>query len=84
MRNALVPLLTIVGLDLGAMMGGAIVTEKVFRWPGIGMLSVDAVLHRDGPLIMGIVLVTSVSIVVANLAVDLLYVLLDPRMRRPI
>lgn len=83
LRNALVPLLTIVGLDLGAMMGGAIVTESIFRWPGIGALSVDAALARDGPVIMGIVLVTSVAIVVANLLVDVLYAVLDPRIRHP-
>ena len=82
LRNALVPLLTIVGMDLGAMMGGAVVTEKLFRWPGIGALSVDAVLARDGPVIMGIVLVASGCIVVANLVVDLLYAALDPRVRR--
>jgi len=81
LRNALVPLLTIVGMDLGAMMGGAVVTETIFRWPGIGSLSVDAALARDGPVIMGVVLVTSVAIVVANLAVDLIYVVLDPRIR---
>lgn len=82
LRNALVPLTTIVGLDLGAMMGGAVVTEQLFRWPGIGMLSVDAVLSRDGPLIMGIVLVASAAIVVASLMVDALYALLDPRLRQ--
>jgi ABC-type dipeptide/oligopeptide/nickel transport system permease component len=80
--NALMPLLTIIGMDLGAMMGGAIVTEKLFRWPGIGSLSVDAVLARDAPLVMGIVLITSVAIVTANLVVDLLYAVLDPRVRR--
>ncbi len=83
LRNALVPLVTLVGMDLGAMMGGAVVTEKLFRWPGIGALTVDAVLSRDGPVIMGIVLVTSVAIVAANLVVDVLYAVLDPRTRRP-
>ena len=81
LRNALVPLLTIVGMDLGAMMGGAVVTETIFRWPGIGSLSVEAALARDGPVIMGVVLVTSIAIVLANLAVDLVYVVLDPRIR---
>jgi peptide/nickel transport system permease protein len=83
LRNALVPLVTLVGMDLGTMMGGAVVTEKLFRWPGIGALTVDAVLSRDGPVIMGIVLVTSVTIVAANLLVDVLYAVLDPRTRRP-
>lgn len=83
LRNALMPLTTVVGMDLGALVGGAIVTEKLFRWPGLGSLSVDAVMARDGPVIMGIVLLTSVAMVVANVCVDGLYALLDPRVRRP-
>jgi peptide/nickel transport system permease protein len=80
-RNALVPIVTAVGLDFGALMGGAIVTETVFRWPGIGQLSVTALLNRDGPVILACVIVTSVAIVASNLAVDLLYARLDPRVR---
>jgi peptide/nickel transport system permease protein len=80
-RNALVPVVTAVGLDFGALMGGAIVTESVFRWPGIGQLSVTAMLNRDGPVILACVIVTSVAIVASNLAVDLLYTRLDPRVR---
>jgi peptide/nickel transport system permease protein len=81
LRNALVPLVTIVGLDLGALVGGAIVTETVFRWPGLGALSVTALLDRDGPLIVGAVLVTSTAIVVSNVLVDVCYAALDPRVR---
>jgi len=81
LRNALMPLVTVVGMDLGALLGGAIVTEKLFRWPGLGALSVDAVLDRDGPVVMGIVLVASLAVVVSNLVVDLLYAVLDPRVR---
>ncbi len=80
-RNALVPIVTAVGLDFGALMGGAIVTEAVFRWPGLGQLSVNAMLNRDGPVILACVIVTSVAIVASNLAVDLLYPRLDPRAR---
>jgi peptide/nickel transport system permease protein len=82
LRNALVPLVTLVGLDLGALVGGAIVTETLFRWPGLGALTVTALLDRDGPLIMGTVIVSSAAIVLANLAVDVSYALLDPRVRR--
>jgi len=82
LRNALVPLVTVVGLDLGALMGGAVVTETLFRWPGLGAASVQAVLDRDGPVIVGAVLVTSTAIVLMSVIVDLVYVVLDPRVRR--
>ncbi|MBX3227048.1 MAG: ABC transporter permease [Labilithrix sp.] len=81
LRNALVPIVTIFGLEVGTLVGGAIVTESVFRWPGIGSLSVNAMLDRDGPLIMGCVIVTSSVVVLSTLFVDLAYQLLDPRMR---
>jgi peptide/nickel transport system permease protein len=82
LRNALVPLVTVIGLDLGVLMGGAIVTETLFRWPGLGQASVQALLDRDGPIIVGAVLVTSTAIVLMNLLVDMAYVALDPRVRR--
>ena len=82
LRNALVPLVTLMGLDLGALVGGAIVTETLFRWPGLGALSVSALLDRDGPVIMGTVIISSTAIVLANLLVDLSYAVLDPRVRR--
>jgi peptide/nickel transport system permease protein len=82
LRNAMVPIVTIFGLEVGALVGGAIVTESVFRWPGIGSLSVDAMLDRDGPLIMGCVVLTSMVVVCSTLAVDLTYAVLDPRVRR--
>jgi peptide/nickel transport system permease protein len=82
LRNALVPLVTAVGLDFGALMGGAVVTETVFRWPGLGDASVKALLNRDGPLVMACVIVTSVAIVGSNLLVDAVYARLDPRVRR--
>ena len=82
LRNTLLPLVTVVGLDLGALLGGAIVTEKLFRWPGLGQLAVDAVVERDGPVLLGTVLLSSAAIVGANLLVDLSYALLDPRARR--
>jgi peptide/nickel transport system permease protein len=81
LRNAMVPIVTIFGLEASSLASGAIVTESVFRWPGIGSLSVDAMLARDGPLIMGCVIITSSVVVLSTLAVDLAYTLLDPRIR---
>lgn len=81
LRNVALPLVTVVGLDFGTLVGGAIVTEKIFRWPGLGSLSVDAVITRDGPVVMGTVIVASTAIVLANVLVDLSYAALDPRTR---
>jgi peptide/nickel transport system permease protein len=81
LRNALVPVVTSAGLDFGALMGGAVVTETVFRWPGIGFLAVNAVLNRDGPVILGCVIVSAVAVTVSSLLVDVIHVRLDPRMR---
>jgi peptide/nickel transport system permease protein len=79
LRNALVPVVTAIGLDFGALMGGAVVTETVFRWPGLGELSVKALLDRDGPVILACVIASSVMIVGANVLVDAVYARLDPR-----
>jgi peptide/nickel transport system permease protein len=81
LRNALMPIVTILGVDIGTLIGGAIVTEQIFRWPGIGSLSVTAMLDRDGPVIMGCVIVTSFAVVLSTVAVDFLYAALDPRVR---
>lgn len=81
LRNALVPLATLVALELGALIGGAVVTETLFRWPGVGQMAVTALLNRDGPVIVGTVLFTSTIVVISTLALDLLYVALDPRIR---
>jgi peptide/nickel transport system permease protein len=82
LRNALVPIVTILGLELGTLVGGAIVTETVFRWPGLGSLSSTALLDRDGPVVMGCVIVTSSIVVLSTLVVDVAYVVLDPRLRK--
>ncbi|MCA9588920.1 MAG: ABC transporter permease [Myxococcales bacterium] len=81
LRNALMPLMTAAALDLGTLLGGAIVTESIFRWPGLGALSIQALLDRDGPVIMGCVILTSTAVVLANVVVDLAYGALDPRVR---
>jgi peptide/nickel transport system permease protein len=81
LRNALGPLVTLVGLDLGVLLGGAVVTEYIFAWPGLGRELLQAILEFDIPLILGVVLVTAIAIAVANLLVDLVYLWLDPRLR---
>lgn len=81
LRNVLVPLVTVVGLDLGALVSGAAVTETLFRWPGLGALAVSALLDRDGPVLMGTVLVTCTGVVLSNVFVDLAIRQLDPRTR---
>jgi len=80
-RNALVPILTVVGLTFAALMGGAVVTETVFAIPGIGQLVVQSVLRRDYPVIQGVTLVVATSYVMINLLVDLLYFVVDPRVK---
>ncbi len=82
LRNALAPVVTLAGLDFGALVGGAIVVETLFRWPGLGWASVNALLDHDGPLIVGTVLVTSTAVVATSIAVDLALPWLDPRARR--
>jgi peptide/nickel transport system permease protein len=79
--NALIPLVTVVGLQVGLLLSGAVLTETVFSLPGLGLLMVDAVAARDYPLIMGSILVVAVLVVMVNLIVDLLYGVLDPRVR---
>jgi peptide/nickel transport system permease protein len=81
MRNALVIILTTVGLQFGALMGQAVVVEKLFSWPGIGSLLVDSVLQRDIPAVQGSILVVVLSFLALNLLIDLLYGVIDPRIR---
>lgn len=80
-RNALLPVVTIVGLEFGTLLGGAVLTETIFAWPGLGQLTVAAIGARDYQVVQGVVLVIAVIFVALNLAVDLLYALLDPRIR---
>jgi peptide/nickel transport system permease protein len=79
LRNALVPILTVIGLTVAALLGGAVVTETVFAIPGMGQLVVQSVLRRDYPVIQGVTLVVATSYVLINLGVDLLYFVVDPR-----
>jgi peptide/nickel transport system permease protein len=81
LRNALVPILTVAGLQFGTLLGGAVLTESVFGWPGMGLLLIESIFSRDYAMVQGIVLVFSSLFILTNLAVDLLYVLIDPRIR---
>jgi peptide/nickel transport system permease protein len=80
-RSAITPVVTILGLDVGALLGGAVITETVFDIPGIGRLNYDAIVHSDFPIVQGTVLLAALFIVVANIIVDILYAYLDPRVR---
>ena len=80
-RNALIPVVTIVGLQIGSLLAGSIITETIFAWPGIGRLTIQAINARDYPLVQGCVLIIALGYVLVNFATDLLYGLIDPRIR---
>lgn len=81
LRNAAVPIVTIIGIGIALLLGGVVVTESVFNIPGLGRLTVNAILHRDYPVIQGLILVFALTFVIVNLLVDISYVMLDPRIR---
>jgi peptide/nickel transport system permease protein len=81
LRNAMIPVLTLIGLQFGALLAGAIVTETIFSWPGIGRLTVSAISNRDYPLLQGCILAVGLTYVLVNLATDVLYVVVNPRIR---
>jgi peptide/nickel transport system permease protein len=80
-KNALVPVITVVGLQFGALLTGAIITETIFSWPGLGRMIIQAIRLRDYPLVQGGILVIALTYVLLNLLTDLLYAWLDPRIR---
>ena len=81
LRNAVIPVLTILGLQIGVLLSGAVITESVFAWPGIGKLIVDAIFSRDFPVVQTVLILSAAVFVLVNLVVDLLYAVLDPRIR---
>ena len=81
LRNALIPIITVVGLELGTLLSGSIIVETVFAWPGLGSLLITGVSSRDYPLVTGIVLIYTIAFVTINLVVDAVYALADPRIR---
>ena len=81
LRNATIPLLTLLGLQIGTLLGGAVITESIFAWPGMGKLVVDAIFFRDFPVVQTVLILSATIFVVINLVIDLLYTVLDPRIR---
>lgn len=81
LKNALIPSLTVIGLEFGELLGGAILTETVFSWPGIGRLMVDSIQRKDTPMVLGCIIVFSVAFSVVNLFIDILYTFIDPRIK---
>lgn len=79
LKNAFIPVITVIGMQIGFLLAGAVLVEKVFSWPGIGTLMIDGILARDFPLVQGIILFVATTYVLVNLIVDILYALLDPR-----
>jgi peptide/nickel transport system permease protein len=80
-RNALIPVVTVIGLQVAGLMTGSLVTETVFNWPGLGRAIVPAIQNRDTPVIMGVLMFGALAYIVVNLITDLLYALIDPRVR---
>ncbi|MBI4271378.1 MAG: ABC transporter permease [Candidatus Rokubacteria bacterium] len=81
LKNAAIPIVTIVGIELGTLLGGSVITETIFAWPGVGRLSVQAIYNRDYPVVQAAVFLLSTTFVLVNLVVDMLYTYLDPRIR---
>jgi ABC-type dipeptide/oligopeptide/nickel transport system permease component len=81
LKNALIPIITVLGLDFATLLGGAVITETIFAWPGIGQLAIDSIGRKDYPVVQAIVLIVALSYVLINLAVDIIYAYLNPRIR---
>lgn len=81
LKNAMIPIITVIGIQFGGMMGGSVVIESVFAWPGVGKLMVDSILTKNYPVVQGGLLLMAVIVSVINLIVDITYGLLDPRIR---
>jgi len=82
LKNALLPIITLLGLQFGGLLGGAVMTETVFAWPGVGTMILDAILKKDFPVVLAGVVVVAIGFIVVNLVLDVLYAVLDPRLRR--
>jgi peptide/nickel transport system permease protein len=81
LRNAAIPIVTALGLELGNLLGGAVITEAVFAYPGVGRLAVEAVVNKDVPLIQAVVFTVGSALLLLNILIDVLYAALDPRIR---
>ena len=81
LRNALLPIVTVIGMQIPTLFGGAVIVEQLFSWPGLGMITMSAVTGRDYPVIMGVCLLSAVVVLAANLLTDILYALVDPTIK---
>ena len=81
LRNALIPIVTVIGMQIPTLFGGAVIVEQVFSWPGLGLITMNAIINRDYPVIMGICLLTAVVVLIANLITDIVYALVDPTIK---
>ena len=81
LRNALIPIITVIGMEIPGLFGGSIIIEQIFSWPGLGLLTMNAVLARDYPVIMAVALLSAVVVLTANLITDILYAVVDPTVR---
>lgn len=81
LRNALVPIVTIIGIQIPVLFGGAVIVEQVFSWPGLGLMTMNAIFNRDYPVIMGVCLLTAVVVLIANIVTDVMYAVVDPTIR---
>ena len=81
LHNALIPIITVIGLQFGVLLGGSVISENVFAWPGLGRFVVDSIKNRDTPVVLGCVVVIAVLFSLVNLCVDLLYAYVDPRIK---
>ena len=81
LRNALLPIVTVIGMQIPTLFGGAVIVEQLFSWPGLGLITMNAVLQRDYPVIMGVCLLSAVVVLAANLLTDIVYALVDPTIK---
>nr|WP_330406962.1 ABC transporter permease [Enterocloster bolteae] len=81
LKNALIPIVTVVGLNFGTLLGGSVLTESIFSWPGVGRFVVDSISYKDTPAVLGSVVTLAILFTIVNLIVDLLYAFLDPRIK---
>lgn len=81
LRNAMIPVVTVIGMQIPMLFGGAVIVEQMFRWPGLGLITMNAILGRDFPVIMGVCLLTAVVVLIANLLTDIIYALIDPNIQ---
>ena len=81
LRNALLPVVTVIGLDFAALLGGAVITETIFAWPGVGRLTVESITRRDFPVVQASVMMLATTYVIVNFIVDVVYRLIDPRIK---